>query len=195
MVRRNGGEADELHVRRTLATRADGALRFVVVADTHSAPHPRAAELVVAERPDHILHAGDVGSRAVLAVFEAIAPVTVVRGNVDERAPDLPDAATVEVRDGESPLFRLLLVHVAVYGPKLHGDVARLAHAEHAGAVVCGHSHVPFLGRDRGVVIMNPGSIGPRRFALPIVFGVLDVSRERVTFEHVSCETGKRWSP
>lgn len=186
-------ERDHAHV--TLSAAANGTMRLAVVADTHSAPHPRAAALIAAERPNHILHAGDVGNLEVLSALRAIAPVTAVRGNVDELAPDLPDAVTVDVRDGDAALFRLLLLHIAVYGPKLRGDVARLARAEHAGAVVCGHSHVPFLGRDQGLVIMNPGSIGPRRFALPIVFGVLDVSRERVTFEHVSCETGERWMP
>jgi putative phosphoesterase len=170
-------------------------MRLVVVSDSHGAPHPRAAALIAAARPDHILHAGDVGDLQVLAALEEIAPVTAVRGNIDALAPGLPDIATIELRDGDAVLYRLLLVHSAVYGPKLRGDVARLAHAEGSGAVVCGHSHVPFLGRDQGLVIMNPGSIGPRRFHLPIVFGILEVSRERLTFEHVSCETGARWTP
>ncbi len=58
-----------------------------------------------------------------------------------------------------------------------------------------GHSHVPFIGRDRDLAIFNPGSIGPRRFHLPIVFGVLDVKDRKVSMRHVSCETGEVWSP
>jgi predicted phosphodiesterase len=118
-----------------------------------------------------------------------------VRGNIDVHAPGLPDATTLEVRDDAGPLVTILIVHIGVNGPLLRGDVARLAHAEHADVVVCGHSHVPFVGRDKGLVVMNPGSVGPRRFQLPIVFGVMDVSRAGVSMHHVSCETGARWAP
>ena len=172
-----------------------GAARVAVVADTHSKPHPRALELVTAERPDRILHAGDIGDLSVLDELARVAPVTAVRGNIDVRAHDLPDALTLDVdRDGER-LLRVLLVHIGVYGPKLRAEVARLARSEGASLVVCGHSHVPFLGGDRDQVVFNPGSIGPRRFHLPIVFGVLDVTPERVSARHVDCETGERWMP
>jgi uncharacterized protein len=65
--------------------------------------------------------------------------------------------------------LRILLTHIAVYDPKLRGPVARMAKAESATLVVCGHSHVPFIGADREITMFNPGSIGPRRFMLPIV--------------------------
>jgi predicted SpoU family rRNA methylase len=64
------------------------------------------------------------------------------------------------------------MLHIAVYGPKLRAEAARLARAEESALVVCGHSHVPF-----------------------IVFGVLDVRDRRVSMRHVSCETGQVWSP
>ena len=102
---------------------------------------------------------------------------------------------TLDVRDGDRSLLTMLLLHIAVYGPKLRADAARLARAEGASLVVCGHSHVPFLGRDRGIAVFNPGSIGPRRFQLPILFGVVDIGRERVQIRHVDCETGARWEP
>jgi hypothetical protein len=54
---------------------------------------------------------------------------------------------------------------------------------------------VPFVGRDHGLVVFNPGSIGPRRFHLPIVLGVVDVTEQGVSFGHVDCETGAPWSP
>jgi len=173
----------------------DGKLCIAVVADTHSAPHPRAAELVAAEHPNLILHAGDIGDLGVLDTFAKVAPVLAVRGNIDERAPHLPDALTLDVRDGARSLLTLLLFHIAVYGPKLRADAARLARSEGAGLVVCGHSHVPFAGRDRDLTVFNPGSIGPRRFHLPIVFGVIDVERGRIGVRHVDCETGARWLP
>ena len=181
--------------RRTLELRPDGALRLVLVADTHGQPHPKSATLIAAQHPDHILHAGDIGDLSVLDRLEKLAPVSAVRGNVDGRAPGLFDAMTLDVRDGEGSLLTLLLVHIAVNGPKLRADVARLATAEKASLVVCGHSHVPFVGTDKGITLVNPGSIGPRRFQLPILFAVMDISRERIAIHHVSCETGERWSP
>jgi hypothetical protein len=172
-----------------------GVLRLVVVADTHSRPHERSAALIAAERPDGILHAGDIGDLAVLDGLAAIAPLFAIRGNIDAHAPGLPDSLTLDVHDGERSLLKLLLVHIAVYGPKLRADAAKLARAEGASLVVCGHSHVPFLGRDRGLTVFNPGSIGPRRFHLPIVFGVIDIDREHIRMRHIDCETGQPWQP
>jgi putative phosphoesterase len=182
-----------VHARETVE--ANAPYRLVVVADTHGNPHPKTAELVSAQRPDRILHAGDMGDLEVLRMLEGIAPLTAIRGNIDTHAASLPDTVTLELRDGGDTLAKLLLVHIAVYGPKLRADAAKLARAEGASLVVCGHSHVPFIGRDRGLTVFNPGSCGPRRFHLPIVFGVLDVDRGRSAMRHVSCETGHDWSP
>jgi hypothetical protein len=54
---------------------------------------------------------------------------------------------------------------------------------------------VPFIGRDRGLLVFNPGSIGPRRFQLPIVFGVLEIEDGQLKMRHVDCETGEVWTP
>jgi putative phosphoesterase len=181
-----------------LALRPDGSLRLAVVADTHSQPHPRAAEHLAARAPDAILHAGDVGDLEVLEQLSRIAPVHAVRGNIDVHAPDLPDVITLDLvgTDADAqPLLRVLLVHIGVYGPKLRADVAASARAQGAQAVVCGHSHVPFIGRDRGLTVFNPGSIGPRRFQLPIVFGAMDVTPAGLRLGHVDCETGAPWTP
>lgn len=183
-----------IHQRRSLELPKEGG-RLVLVADTHSAPHPNFATYIAAQHPAHILHAGDIGDLEVLEQLGKLADLTAVRGNIDAHAQDLPDVITIDVRDSDGPLVKLLLVHIAVYGPKLRAEIAKLAHAEDASIVVCGHSHVPFIGRDKGVVIINAGSIGPRRFQLPIVFAVMDISRERISMHHVSCETGQRWEP
>lgn len=183
-----------IHRRQTLDVPSAGA-RLVLVADTHSAPHPESAKHIAAQHPTHILHAGDIGDLGVLDQLAKLSNVTAVRGNIDVHAHDLPDVITIDVRALDGPLVTLLLVHIAVYGPKLRAEIAKLARAEGASIVVCGHSHVPFMGRDKGIVIVNPGSIGPRRFQLPIVFATMDVSRERISMQHVSCETGQRWEP
>jgi putative phosphoesterase len=181
-----------------LTLRPDGSLRLLVVADTHSQPHPRTAEHLAARAPDAILHAGDIGDLEVLDQLSRIAPVHAIRGNIDIHAPELPDVLTLDlVRTDEDlqPLLRLLLIHIGVYGPRLRAEVAAMARAHSAQVVVCGHSHVPFLGRDRGLTVFNPGSIGPRRFHLPIVFGSIDVTPAGLRLAHVDCETGAPWTP
>ncbi|MCL4223205.1 MAG: YfcE family phosphodiesterase [Myxococcales bacterium] len=177
----------------TIAARAGGALRLAAVADTHSRPHPAVAAQLAAWRPDAILHAGDIGERAVLDELATIAPVLAVRGNIDARAADLPDVLVIDVT-GERPL-RLLLTHIAIAGVRLRADVARLARAAGASLVVCGHSHVPFISEDRGLVVFNPGSSGPRRFHLPIVHGTIELGAGGVRLAHVDAETGRAWTP
>jgi predicted phosphodiesterase len=82
-----------------------------------------------------------------------------------------------------------------VNGPRLRADAAKLAKSRDASLVVCGHSHVPLIARDREVSVFNPGSIGPRRFGLPIVFGRIELSPSAVRLAHYDCETGARWTP
>ncbi|HTB76321.1 MAG TPA: metallophosphoesterase family protein [Polyangiaceae bacterium] len=171
----------------------EGALRIVAVADTHGRPHPALDARLAELAPARILHAGDVGDLGVLSDLEKHAPVTAVRGNID--GPVLPDQVIVDVRSAGGVLLRILLTHIAVYGPKLRADVARTARSEDASLVVCGHSHVPFAAHEKGITVFNPGSVGPRRFSLPIVLGVIDVSETGVAVRHVDCETGLPWKP
>jgi uncharacterized protein len=178
-----------------MAVRKDGTLRLAVVADTHSRPHAAAAKHIGAFGPDAILHAGDIGDLAVLDELAGIAPLYAIRGNIDTHARGLPDVLTLDIVEPDRLRLRVLIVHIAVVGPKLRADAARLARAERASLVVCGHSHVPFIGEDRGLAIFNPGSIGPRRFQLPIVFGTIDVTSTAVRLAHVDCETGAAWRP
>ena len=183
-------------VHRTISVplRADGTARFVAVADTHSAPHGRIAEHVAALAPDAIFHAGDIGELSVLEDLGTLAPLYAVRGNIDTRAGDLPDVLTIELAGGGRGM-KVLMTHIAVYGPKIRAEVAKLAREAGATLIVCGHSHVPFIGRDKGLTVFNPGSIGPRRLTLPIVFGIIDVTASGVRLAHVNCETGGAWSP
>lgn len=166
------------------------SVRLAAVSDTHSAPHPETLARLRALKPDAILHGGDIGDLAVLDQLAEVAPVYAVRGNIDTRARDLPDVLTIDVGK-----LRILLTHIAVYGPKLRAEVVKRAKAEKAALVVCGHSHVPFIGLDRGITVFNPGSVGPPRFSLPIVFGKIDITPTGVKLAHISCETGMPWSP
>ncbi len=169
------------------------AATLVVVADTHSRPHADAEERIAAHDPAFILHAGDVGALSVIDDLAEIAPCVAVRGNIDGQ--ELPDSIGLTLTKNGRPLTRLLLTHIAVAGPRLRKDARRLATKHGAQMVVCGHSHVPFFAADDGLSVFNPGSIGPRRFALPITFGVMKVREDGLSVAHVNCETGERWLP
>jgi hypothetical protein len=127
-----------------------------VISDTHGLLRPEAlAELAGV---DHILHAGDVGDPAILDRLREIAPVTAIRGNVDTHGPCslLPPTEAVELG---GCLF--YLVH-SIYDLDLHPTAAGI------GAVISGHSHKPAIEWRDGVLYLNPGSAGHRRFSLPI---------------------------
>jgi uncharacterized protein len=180
------------HHRVTIPRPAARPARLAVVADTHSRPHPAAEQHLRAWAPDAILHAGDIGDLEVLEALAGIAPVHAVRGNIDVHAATLPDLLTIDLGD-----LRVLLVHIALAGVRLRADVARVARAERAQLVICGHSHIPFLGEDRDLLVFNPGSVGPRRFDLPILFGTLTLPPRPAPpqFAHVDAATGAPWLP
>ncbi len=158
------------------APRRTAALRVGLISDTHGLLRPQALESLAG--CDHILHAGDVGDAAILAHLAAIAPLTAVRGNNDYGAwaRDLPEQATVRLG--------------AVGALVLH-DLADLPGTALDGiaVVVCGHSHRPSIERRGALLVVNPGSAGPRRFRLPVSLGLLhvgadgDVDAELVTLE------------
>jgi len=172
-----------------------GEFKIAIISDTHSKAHPKSAEHVAAQNPDVILHGGDIGELAVLAPFQEIAPLHYVRGNIDPNDAFLLDSIDLSFERGSSTVYRLLLTHIAIYGPKLRADARRLAEKYDCSMVVCGHSHVPFIGSDRGISLINPGSIGPRRFGLPITFAMLTLNGARLDARHVCCESGKTWTP
>lgn len=173
---------------------SDRAASIVVVADTHSRPHPALSGHLTTLRPDAILHAGDIGDLQVLEPLAKVAPLYAVRGNIDTRAEDLPDVIILDLEAGGRSL-RLLLTHIAVYGAKLRPEVARRAKAHQATLVVCGHSHVPLIAQHGDITVFNPGSIGPRRFHLPILFGLMEITPSGVQLMHLDAETAQRWRP
>ncbi len=195
MVTSRSGKQQPIQRLERVSLREDGSLRLAVVADTHSALHPKALGVLSALHPDAILHAGDVGDMRVLDELATVCPVLAIRGNIDVRLPGLADVLVVEVGTADRLALRILLLHIGVYGPKLRADAARLARAEAASLVVCGHSHVPFIGTDRGLTVFNPGSAGPRRFNLPILLGTIDLNGRDFRLKHFDCNTGLPWEP
>lgn len=127
-----------------------------LVSDTHGLLRPEALAALQGSRL--IVHAGDVGRPEILAELGRIAPVTAVRGNTDVgELRRLPEREIVGVADG----VQLCVIHIL---DDLDLDPA----AAGCAAVVYGHTHVPRVERREGVWYVNPGSAGPRRFALPV---------------------------
>lgn len=191
-ARRTRGQSHESVVLEAPSGRP---FRIVVVSDTHSVIHPNTAPLVKELGADHLLHGGDIGNLGVLEELRAMAPLTAVRGNIDGQVTEVPESIDIQVRSESRVLLKLLLMHIAVYGPKVRAEAWRLAQQHGSRMIVCGHSHVPFMGRDKGLVLFNPGSIGPRRGTLPITLGLLELSPTGIDLKHVSCETGQTWRP
>jgi putative phosphoesterase len=134
-----------------------------VISDTHGLLRPEAMETL--RGVEHILHAGDVGDPSILDSLRNLAPVTAIRGNIDV----------------DGPCSQLPATEVVT----LHGHTFYMLHDRHAldldpgaagfSAVISGHSHKPLIEWRAGVLYMNPGSAGPRRFSLPVSIGLLTI--------------------
>lgn len=139
------------------------SFRIGIISDTHGLLRPEAERGLTGV--DHIIHAGDIGRPEIVDALCRIAPVTAIRGNVDsgEWARDYPDTNLVRVA-GKS----IYVLH----------DLKTLKADPGAGIdiIVSGHSHVPKIDAVGGVLYLNPGSAGPRRFKLPITFATLELT-------------------
>ena len=144
-------------------------LRVGLISDTHGLLRPQAADLL--RGSNHIIHAGDVGNKSILRQLAALASVTVVRGNIDrgEWADDLPESAFVQI--GSVLVYVLHDLALLDIDPKASG----------VHVVVSGHSHKPDIEVRQGVLYVNPGSAGPRRFKLPLAVAELVLVGEAIT--------------
>ena len=152
---------------------AQQSLRVALVSDTHGLL--RTAARAFAGGCDYIIHGGDIGSAQILDELAAMAPLIAVRGNNDREAwaAHLP----------ETELIRVGGVFVYV----IH-DISQLDIEPHAAGVqviVSGHSHKPMIERRDGILYVNPGSCGPRRFKLPISVGELIVEGTEVRARNI----------
>lgn len=137
-----------------------------VISDSHGLLRPEVSERL--EGVSRILHAGDVGRPEVLDHLRAIAPVVAVRGNVDrgEWADKLPWHESVEI--GEHLIY---LTHI-------REEIDLDPRAAGLELVIFGHTHSPVIDREGSVTWFNPGSIGPRRFSLPVSMGYLHLNSD-----------------
>jgi putative phosphoesterase len=137
--------------------------RIGLISDTHGLLRPEALAFLAG--CDRIVHAGDICDRSVLERLETIAPLIVVRGNNDVGAwaDALPVARTIDVDE-----VKIHVIHDIA-------DLARHPAPDGVDLIVHGHSHKPAIVERNGVVHVNPGSAGPRRFSLPISIGELRI--------------------
>ena len=134
-----------------------------VLSDTHSLLRP---ELLTAlSGVQHILHAGDVGDPTILETLARVAPVTAIRGNIDTQGPTslLPATEFLE------------LAGCLIYMLHARDDLDLSPRAAGISVVIYGHSHKPSIDHHQGVLYLNPGSVGPRRFNLPITYALLRI--------------------
>jgi uncharacterized protein len=159
------GRASEVkqanHANRT---RYPSATKIGLISDTHGLLRDEARRAL--EGSDLIIHAGDVGAPEILDALKVLAPVVAVRGNVDEGAwaSALPLSAVVKA--GPVHIYVLHDIHELDLDPAAAGF----------HIVVSGHSHQPGRTDRGGVLCINPGSAGPRRFKLPVTVARLDLS-------------------
>jgi putative phosphoesterase len=140
-------------------------MRVALISDTHGLLRPEALEAF--KGVDHIIHAGDIGA-GVLEGLREIAPVTAIRGNNDTGpwANDVPETAQLQLEDA-----RIYVIH----------DLAEFDSFADVDVVISGHSHIPEFYTEEGILYVNPGSAGPRRFKLPISVGFLEISGATVS--------------
>ncbi|KJU79379.1 phosphodiesterase [Ectopseudomonas oleovorans] len=151
-------------------------MRIGLIADTHNLLRPEA--LATLQGVDHLIHAGDIGGPHILAELERIAPLSVVRGNNDQDswADAIPERLTLR--------FGAIALHVLHDLTQLDIDPA----AQGIDVVIAGHSHKPLHEKRNGVLYLNPGSAGPRRFKLPIGVGILHIEDDRARAELITLE-------
>jgi uncharacterized protein len=151
-------------------------MRIGLISDTHGLLRPEV--LAFLRGCDAIVHGGDIGHAGILEELARIAPVTAVRGNNDRGAWADGIAETEVLQSGE------ILIHALHDLAQLDVDPA----AAGFQVVVSGHSHKPLADRHDGVLYVNPGSAGPRRFNLPISVGELVIEGSSIEVRLVTLE-------
>ncbi len=153
--------------------------RIGLISDTHGLLRKEAVEAL--HGSELIIHAGDVGKPEILEALRKIAPVIAVRGNVDtaEWAKELPETAVAET--GSALIYILHDANALDMNPAVAGF----------HIVVSGHSHKPGKTERNGVLYINPGSAGPRRFQLPVTLARLKLGRVPYEVEFVDLEDSR----
>lgn len=147
-----------------------------IISDTHGLMRPEALDAL--QGSSAIIHAGDIGSESVLHALNDIAPVYAVRGNNDT---------------GEWAAAIPIVAHVTIAGISIQvlHDIAELNRARETRVVITGHSHRPSIEERDGILFINPGSAGPRRFTLPVSIAKMEIRDQQRAATLIELNVGK----
>jgi putative phosphoesterase len=154
-----------------------------IISDTHGLIRPES--LAALRGSDLIIHAGDVGESTILEQLGTIAPIVAVRGNIDKAPWTARLQVTAVVKAGSANIYVLHDIHDLDFDPA----IAKF------NIVVSGHSHKPAKNVQSGVLYVNPGSAGPRRFRLPVTVARLNLGRAPWTVDFIDLLTTETRSP
>ena len=161
-------EHQAMPLKKTQKTRRNPQ-KIGVISDTHGLLRPEA--LAALRGVDLIIHAGDIGSREIIDRLNEVAPTLAIRGNNDREpwAKSIPETRLLEC--GPSTIFVIHNLKELGFDPA----------GRRIGVVISGHSHKPSITERDGVLYVNPGSAGPRRFKLPIAIATLHIDSSKAT--------------
>lgn len=142
-----------------------------IISDTHGLLRPEAVDAL--KGSDFIVHAGDIGKGEIIDALSTIAPVTAVHGNIDKGETRALYPHDAVLQTGGCYIYVLHIIDELKIDPQAAGFQV----------VVYGHSHKPFMERKDGVLYLNPGSAGPRRFSLPVTVAMLTIDEGKVNAE------------
>lgn len=148
--------------------------RIGVISDTHGLLRPEVLEIL--KDCDCIIHCGDIGKLEVLEALRTIAPVVAIKGNVDKGSWTNELLETEIFKIGNKNIFLIHDINRSKIDPKI----------EDIHIVISGHSHKPKKEIHDGILYLNPGSVGPRRFNLPISAAFLDIYDDRINVQFIN---------
>lgn len=146
-------------------------MKLGVISDTHNLLRPEALEAL--QGSDYIIHAGDIGAEDIIPALEEIAPVTAIRGNIDR------EQWVMKYPEDEVVDLETRLIYVIHDENAIRVDPVK----EKFDMIISGHSHIPMIEEKNGIIYLNPGSAGPRRFVLPITIAKVDITAAKIVPE------------
>lgn len=138
-------------------------MKVGVISDTHGLLRPEAKNALIGV--DSIIHAGDIGKPHIIDELESIAPLSIIKGNIDTKAWADPIPETISLQLNQYYIYVIHNIKELDFNPS--GKFS---------CVIYGHSHKPHIEWKDEVLYLNPGSAGPRRFKLPICIATLEIS-------------------
>ncbi|MBS4537272.1 metallophosphoesterase family protein [Clostridium sp. D2Q-11] len=142
------------------------SIRIGVISDTHGLFREEMHNIL--KDVDKIIHLGDIGKLDILELIQKIAPTVSILGNIDENIYSLPATESLEIKG-----VKIYMIHNIK-------EINKESISYDTRIILYGHSHKPNLNEKDNIIYFNPGSIGPRRFSLPITYGIMDINNQSI---------------